>query len=176
MHLKPKAIWFTGLSGSGKTTQAKLLLSYLRARGVSTVLLDGDEIRSSTTSRLGFSKEDREINLKSIAQLTRKEIEEGKVVIVATISPFTKIREICKRVVGDNNFLEIYMKSSLSLCEGRDVKGLYRLAREGKILNFTGIDSPYEPPHNPDIILETERESEEETFSNLICSLDTISR
>jgi adenylyl-sulfate kinase len=152
---KPLLIWFTGLSGSGKSTMANLLESELHASGFKTYILDGDNIRHGLCSDLAFTEEDRIENIRRIGEVSRLFLDSGVIVLSAFVSPFAKDREQVQRLVGKENFVEVFVDCPLEVCEERDVKGLYKKAREGKIKNFTGISSPFEEPENPDVILKT---------------------
>lgn len=155
MKQKPVVIWFTGLSGSGKSTLANATETLLYQKGYKTFLLDGDNVRSGLNKDLGFSKEDRNENIRRIGEVAKLMLEAGIIVISAFISPFRKDREMIRQLVGEANFYEIFVNCPLEVCESRDVKGLYKKAREGQIKNFTGIDSPYEEPLNPFLSVKT---------------------
>lgn len=146
---QPKLLWFTGLSGSGKSTLANGTETRLHQLGFKTYLLDGDNIRSGLSQDLGFTDGDRIENMRRIGEVAKLMLDAGLVVVSAFISPFRKDREMISKMVGKQNFLEIYVNCPLEVCEKRDVKGLYKMAREGQIKNFTGIDSPYEAPEKP---------------------------
>ena len=161
-------LWFTGLSGSGKSTLANLVEKHLYDRGIHTYSLDGDNIRSGLNKNLTFTKEDREENLRRIAEVSNLFVDAGVVVIAAFISPLEKDRNLLRQIIGKDNFVEIFVNTSLQECEKRDVKGLYKKARAGKIQNFTGISAPYEKPKNPDIIVNTESSSLEESITKVI--------
>jgi adenylylsulfate kinase len=148
-------LWFTGLSGAGKSTIAEALQATLKQRGVLTFLLDGDIIRQGLCRDLGFSEADRNENIRRLAEVTRLFAECGVVALTAFISPLRAAREDARRIVGPERFLEIHVATDLRICEQRDVKGLYRQARAGAIPEFTGISSPYEPPENPALRLDT---------------------
>ncbi|OON96060.1 MAG: adenylyl-sulfate kinase [Candidatus Epulonipiscioides saccharophilum] len=163
----PKTIWFTGLSGSGKSTIANALEKMLALLGKHTMLLDGDNIRIGLNNNLGFSEVDRVENIRRIAEVSKLLNDAGIIVLVAAISPFARDRESAKKIIG-KDFIEIYVETSLEECERRDTKGLYKKAREGKIINFTGISSPYEIPSNPDFIANTQNDSIEEIVSNIL--------
>lgn len=156
MGQKPYTLWFTGLSGSGKSTLANEVEKNLYALGKYTMLLDGDNIRMGLNKNLGFKEKDRIENSRRVAEVAKLMNEAGLIVITAFISPFLQDREEAKKIIGDN-FIEIYVSTPLEECEKRDVKGLYKKAREGSIPNFTGISSPYEPPINPDITIDTSK-------------------
>lgn len=155
-------LWFTGLSGSGKSTLAKALEYRLFQHGIHTYGLDGDNVRTGLNSDLGFSLEDRQENIRRLGEVIKLFVDAGIVVTSAFISPLKQDRKRVQELLSPGDFIEIYVKCSLQVCEERDVKGLYQKAREGLITNFTGIDSPYEQPDNPSIIVDTERYSEEE--------------
>lgn len=152
-------IWFTGLSGSGKSTLANAVEVELYKKGISTYTLDGDNVRQGINKDLGFSPEDRTENVRRIAEISNLMIDAGIVTLAAFISPYFEDRENIKTIVGDDRFTEIYVNTSLEECERRDVKGLYKKAREGKITNMTGISAPYEPPVNPDLEIKTDHQS-----------------
>lgn len=148
-------IWFTGLSGSGKSTLANNLEKKLLSEGILTYILDGDNIRGGLNKDLDFTENGRVENIRRIGEVAKLMTDAGVVVLTAFISPFKEDRNTVRRLLNDGEFIEIYVKCDLSTCEERDVKGLYSKAREGKIKNFTGIDSPYEEPVNPEITVDT---------------------
>ena len=152
-------LWFTGLSGSGKSTLAHALEEKLFQKGCRTFVLDGDNVRHGLNSNLDFSEFDRTENIRRISEVSKLMLESGLIVMTAFISPFNKDRNEAKRLISNDDFIEIYCKASLETCEARDVKGLYKKARAGKIKNYTGIDSPYEVPENPDLIIDTDNET-----------------
>ncbi|MEP1034508.1 adenylyl-sulfate kinase [Ekhidna sp.] len=151
----PKLVWFTGLSGSGKSTLASGLEDYFFKKGTNTYILDGDNIRSGLNCDLDFSDESRKENIRRIAEVSKLFIDAGVLVFTAFISPFKEDRYSARKLVGEENFIEVYVDCPLEVCEKRDVKGLYKKAREGKIKYFTGITSPFEAPENPDIQIST---------------------
>jgi adenylylsulfate kinase len=165
------ALWFTGLSGSGKSTLANALHKKLFDEGVSSVVLDGDNTRLGINKDLTFSNEDRIENIRRVAEITKLFVQTGHVVITAFISPFKANRTAAKEIISDNDFVEVFIDSSIEKCEERDVKGLYRKARLGEIIDFTGISSPYETPKNADIILNTNDLSISESIELLIKQL-----
>jgi adenylylsulfate kinase len=149
-------VWFTGLSGSGKSTIANALEHKLHQEGIKTYVLDGDNIRLGINKDLSFSAEDRSENMRRIAEIAKLFIDAGVVVMGAFVSPYKKDRKSIEYVVGNNNFVEVFVNTSLEACELRDVKGLYAKARKGEIKDFTGINAPYEAPENPDIEVVTD--------------------
>lgn len=157
---KPSVVWLTGLSGAGKTTIAKILFNKLKQEGVSTMLLDGDELRELFGNQK-FDKESRVQHVKDIAKMASVLQKKGIIPIVSMISPYKQSRDECRAIVGADNFVEVYVNTSLEECESRDVKGLYKKARAGEIKQFTGIDDPYEPPTNPEIVINTENSTPE---------------
>ena len=168
-HLKQrsKAFWFTGLSGSGKSTLAIALEYRLFQEGYFAQVIDGDNVRTGLNAGLGFSDDDRVENIRRIAELTKLYVNSGVVVLNSFISPTLAIRAMAKRIIGEHDFVEIFVNTPLEVCERRDVKGLYAKARKGEIPNFTGIDAPYEPPVNPDIEIKTANRSVEATLDIL---------
>ena len=152
---KGLVLWFTGLSGSGKSTLANALNEYLHSKGLSTFVLDGDNIRHGLCNDLGFSDEDRMENIRRIGEVANLFMNAGIITITAFVSPFKKDREKVRKIIGSTDFIEIYCAANLDVCEARDTKGLYKKARLGEIKEFTGISSPYEIPLDPDITVET---------------------
>ncbi len=152
---KPLLIWFTGLSGSGKSTIANALEVALFKKEVHTFLLDGDNVRNGLNRDLNFSPEDRTENIRRIAEVSQLLMDAGLVVLASFVSPYRQDRENVKRTVGYGNFVEIFVNTPIEECERRDTKGLYAKARAGEIKNFTGVDAPYEPPMAPDVELNT---------------------
>jgi adenylyl-sulfate kinase len=165
-------IWFTGLSCAGKTTVSRRVAEELRKRGLKVEVLDGDVVRTNLSKGLGFSKEDRDTNIKRIGFVCNLLTRNGVVAIGAAISPYRKVREYNRREIGD--FVEVYCKCSLEVCIERDVKGLYKKALAGEISNYTGISDPYEEPLNPEVVLETDKESEGESVSKVIRKLEEL--
>ena len=151
----PKLIWFTGLSGSGKSTISDALEYMLFEKGFSTYSLDGDNIRFGLCKGLGFSLEDRTENIRRIAEVANLMLDAGLIVLASFISPLKSQRDLVREIVGEENFVEVYVSTPIEECEKRDVKGLYKKARDGEIENFTGISSKYEIPEKPDIIIDT---------------------
>ncbi|WP_304036728.1 adenylyl-sulfate kinase [Mesonia mobilis] len=166
-------IWFTGLSGSGKSTLANQVEVALHEQGLRTYVLDGDNIRRGLNTDLDFTPEGRKENLRRIAEAAKLFIDAGVVTLAAFISPLQKDREKIKQIVGKENFIEIYVKASVETCEKRDVKGLYQKARNGEIKNFTGISAPYEEPENPDVIVNSEKETIAESIQIIMDQIKT---
>jgi len=165
---KSTIIWFTGLSGSGKSSLAYALEDALHKSEIRTYVLDGDNIRQGLCSDLGFSRNDRTENIRRIGEVSKLMMESGSIVLVAFISPFQNDRRIARELVGIGDFIEVYCDSPLNICELRDSKGLYKKARSGEIPEFTGISSPYEIPDNPELILDTNSLSIDECLDKLI--------
>ena len=172
---KSVVIWFTGLSGSGKSTLAHSVEEILFSKGCRTYVLDGDNVRHGLTSSLGFSNEDRKENIRRIGEVTKLMMEAGLIILTAFISPFREDRIAVRNLISDGDFIEIYCKASLETCEARDLKGLYKRARLGEIKNYTGINSPYEIPDNPELIIDIDKESLEESVSKIVSFLQTKS-
>ncbi|MFL0802379.1 MAG: adenylyl-sulfate kinase [Agarilytica sp.] len=168
---KPTVIWFTGLSGSGKSTSADALEKALFAKGYCTYLLDGDNVRHGLCGDLGFSDRDRVENIRRVGEVAKLMVDSGQIVLSSFISPFRRERQMVRQMVGPGEFIEVYVNTSVDVCEQRDPKGLYKKARLGEIRNFTGIDSPYEEPDNPEIVLDTKSLSVEEVVDCLIQKL-----
>lgn len=167
LQQKPVILWFTGLSGSGKSTLANLLEQKLAAENKHTYLLDGDNVRHGLCGDLGFSAEDRVENIRRISEVSKLFVDAGTIVITAFISPFRADREFCRNLVEPQEFVEVFVDTPIEVCEQRDPKGLYKKARSGDIKDFTGIDSDYEAPNNPEIHLVYEDESAEDTVNRL---------
>ena len=161
-------MWFTGLSGSGKSTISNLVEQELFNQGVKTYTLDGDNIRKGINSDLTFSPADRTENIRRIAEITKLMVDAGLVVLASFVSPYKADRESVKKIVNNENFIEIYINTSVEECERRDVKGLYEKARKGEIKNMTGISAPYEAPENPDIEIKTEENTIEESVKKIV--------
>ena len=168
LNQRPATVWFTGLSGSGKTTLAFALEKRLVELRHPCVVLDGDNLRHGLSRDLGFSPEDRRENIRRVAEVARLMNDSGLVVITAFISPYREDRFMARRIVGEENFLEVYLDADLATCELRDKKGLYRLARQGRIAGFTGIGAPYEPPQSPNLALNTATQSPSESEARLL--------
>jgi adenylylsulfate kinase len=165
-------IWFTGLSGSGKSTVAHAVEEKLHLAGCRTFVFDGDNVRHGLCANLSFSKDDRHENIRRIGEMAKLFIQAGVIAMTAFISPFRADREGVRALVSENDFIEIYCDSSLEICEERDVKGLYKRARAGEIKNYTGISSPYEAPENPDLILDTAGDSVETNVEKVLNLLE----
>lgn len=161
-------VWFTGLSGSGKSTIAIALERELHKRGLLCRILDGDNIRSGINNNLGFSAEDRVENIRRIAEVSKLFIDTGVITIAAFISPNNELREMASTIIGKDNFLEIYVNTPIEECERRDVKGLYAKARKGEIKDFTGVSVPFEAPEHPALSLDTSVLSLEESVNKLL--------
>lgn len=168
--LKQKAIliWFTGLSGSGKSTLAVQLEAQLYAKGFATYLLDGDNVRTGLNKDLSFGDEGRIENIRRIGEVSKLMLDAGLIVLSAFISPFKTDRDQVKQIVGAENYVEVFVDTPLEICEQRDVKGLYKKARAGEVKNFTGIDSPYEQPEQPDVVIPTHHMSVDESLDLLL--------
>lgn len=165
---KSLLIWFTGLSGSGKSTISNLVELELHKLNILTFSLDGDNIRHGINKDLTFSENDRNENIRRIAEVSKLFINAGVVILAAFVSPYLRERKNIKNVVGSQNFVEVYINTSIEECERRDVKGLYKKARLGQIKNMTGIDAPYEPPLKPDIEIKTEKTNIEQSVKQIV--------
>jgi len=165
---KSVVIWFTGLSGSGKSTLAHSVEEELHKLGCRTFVLDGDNVRHGLSSNLTFSDDDRKENIRRIGEAAKLMMEAGVIAMTAFISPFREDRDNVRRLLSQEDFIEIFCNASLDLCESRDVKGLYKRARAGEIKNYTGIDSPYEAPNNPELVIDTDGETLEESATKVI--------
>ncbi len=165
---KAKVVWLTGLSGAGKTTIGATLEHELFKRGFLTQMLDGDNIRAGLNKNLAFGLEDRLENIRRIAEVSKLFLQAGVITINCFITPTEAMRQLAKDIVGPDDYIEVYVNAPLDVCETRDVKGLYEKARKGLIKNFTGIDSPFEPPKNPNIELRTDKISVEEAVEQLL--------
>lgn len=168
---KSKVLWLTGLSGTGKSTLAVHVERELHKLGVKTYILDGDNLRFGINCDLRFSAEDRKENIRRIAEISKLFVEAGIVMIVAAISPFNQDRQQARQKFAEGEFVEIFVKCSLEECERRDPKGLYKKARAGEITSFTGISSPYEEPLNPELIVESDKQSLEEMVQQVLTYL-----
>jgi bifunctional enzyme CysN/CysC len=168
---KPAVLWFTGLSGAGKSTIANVVEKKLAARGRHTFLLDGDNIRHGLNRDLGFTETDRIENIRRVGEVARLMTDAGLIVLTAFISPFRAERHMVRRMIPEGEFFEIFVDTPLSEAEKRDVKGLYAKARAGELKNFTGIDSPYEPPEKPEIHIDTTKLNADEAADLIVDAL-----
>lgn len=166
-------IWFTGLSGSGKSTLSEIIEARLKARGRNVEVLDGDIVRTHLSKGLGFSREDRDTNIKRIGFVCGLLTRNNVVCISAAIAPYREARAWARKEIG--NFVEVYVKCPIEVCRQRDVKGLYKLVDEGKIKNFTGVDDPYEEPEHPELVIETDKETVEESVGRIFAKLEELS-
>ncbi|MBW9258552.1 MAG: adenylyl-sulfate kinase [Candidatus Thiodiazotropha sp. (ex. Lucinisca nassula)] len=169
---RAKLLWFTGLSGSGKSTLAHALEERLHQRGCRTYVFDGDNVRHGLCNDLGFSVEDRTENIRRIGEMSKLFVDAGVIALTAFISPIREDRNKARELFSEGDFIEVYIKASIETCESRDVKGLYKKAREGIIKNFTGISSPYEAPENPEIVVDTENREVDECVDSLLAALE----
>lgn len=169
---KSAVIWFTGLPSSGKSTLARTLEERLFRRGVSTFVIDGDNVRTGLNKDLGFSAGDREENIRRIGEVAKLFVEAGIIVMTAFISPYRKDRAFVRSLVNEEEFIEVYVKCSLEVCEQRDVKGHYKMARQGIIKHFTGVDDPYEEPGYAEQVIETDKMSVNESVREVIRYLE----
>jgi adenylylsulfate kinase len=166
-------LWFTGLSGSGKSTLAHALEEKLFQKGCRTFVLDGDNVRHGLNFNLDFSEAGRTENIRRISEVSKLMLESGLIVMTAFISPINKDRIEARKLISNDDFIEIYCKASLETCETRDVKGLYKRARAGEIKNYTGIDSPYEVPENPELTIDTDNQSLDGSVSTILKFLES---
>lgn len=170
MEHKGFTLWFTGLSGAGKSTLAGRVAEELRRRGIKVEILDGDEVRTNLSKGLGFSKEDRDTNIKRIGYVCKLLTRHGVVAISAAISPYREVRDHNREQIG--SFVEVYVKCSIEALTRRDVKGLYKKALAGEVKNFTGVSDPYEPPLTPEVTVDTERQREAESLRAILDYLE----
>ena len=170
--LKGVTVWFTGLPSSGKSTIARILERHFKKWDLKVELLDGDVVRTNLSKGLGFSKEDRDANIKRIGFVCHLLSRNDVIAIASTISPYREIRDYNRRMIG--NFVEVYVKTSVEECERRDVKGLYKKARAGEIKGFTGVDDPYEEPLNPEVVCDTEDETPDESAEKVVRRLEDL--
>jgi len=168
LRQRGKVLWFTGLSGSGKSTIARGVEERLHAEGFFAVVLDGDNVRTGINNNLGFSDEDRKENIRRIAEVAKLFASNGVITICSFVSPTEEIRNLAKSIVGQNDFLEIFVNTPIEECERRDVKGLYAKARKGEIKDFTGINAPFEEPKSPDLEIQTKNKSIEESVNEVL--------
>jgi adenylylsulfate kinase len=172
MKQRGVTVWFTGLSGSGKSTIARALEAKLREQGYGLEVLDGDIVRTNLTKGLGFSREDRDENIRRIGFVAHLLTRNGVIVLVSAISPYREVRDEVRDRIDD--FVEVYVDAPLDVCESRDVKGLYKRARAGEIKQFTGIDDPYEAPLTPEVHCHTDQETLEESVAKVMAQLETL--
>ena len=170
----PKTIWLTGLSGSGKSTLINEMDKRLFEQRKKTMVLDGDNVRMGLNGDLGFRKEDREENIRRVAEVAKLMNDAGIIVLTSFISPFEADRQKAREIIGEDSFIEIYVSTPLEECEKRDVKGLYKKARQGKITDFSGISSPYEVPRNSDIVIDTSGKKIEDCVDEIMEQLSAI--
>ncbi|WP_077328358.1 adenylyl-sulfate kinase [Virgibacillus siamensis] len=168
---KSAVIWFTGLSGSGKSTVSVELEKELHAQGVRTYRLDGDNVRHGLNKNLGFSPEDRKENIRRIGEVSKLMVDAGLFTLTAFISPYREDRDDVRELLEDGEFIEVFVNASVETCESRDPKGLYKKARAGEIKGFTGIDAPYEEPKNPEVTVDTDKQSLEESVQQIVAYL-----
>lgn len=172
MSNKGFTVWFTGLSGAGKSTLSEAIEERLKARGRNIEILDGDIVRTHLSKGLGFSREDRDTNIKRIAFVCGLLTRNGIICISAAIAPYREARQWARQEIG--NFVEVYVKCPIEVCRQRDVKGLYKLVDEGKITGFTGVDDPYEEPEHPELVVETNKETIEESVGRIFAKLEEL--
>jgi len=172
MGQRPCVIWFTGLSGAGKSTIANAVEKRLHALARHTYLLDGDNVRHGLNKDLGFTDADRVENIRRVAEVARLMVDAGLVVLVSFISPFRSERRMARALVGEGEFIEVFVDTPLDVAESRDPKGLYRKARRGELKNFTGVDSPYEVPEHPELRLDTTRLTADQCAETLLGYLE----
>ena len=165
-------IWFTGLSGSGKSTLSEVIEQHMKALGRNVEVLDGDIVRTHLSKGLGFSREDRDTNIKRIGFVCNLLTRNGVICISAAIAPYRDARDWARKEIG--NFVEVYVRCPIDVCRQRDVKGLYKLVDEGKLKNFTGVDDPYEEPLHPELIVETDKETVEESVARIFAKLTQL--
>jgi len=168
---QPVILWFTGFSGAGKSTLAHAVEKSLFNLGCRTFVVDGDNVRHGLCADLGFTTHDRQENIRRIGELSKLFLDAGMITLTAFISPFRADRERVRKLVKDSEFIEIYCNADLAVCEQRDIKGLYKKARSGEIADFTGISSPYEPPQNPELVINTATETLENSVSTVLAYL-----
>jgi len=174
--IEPFVIWLTGLSGAGKTTIANLVTQEISSIASQPYILDGDILRNGLNSDLGFSHEDRGENIRRISEVAKILVDAGTITVVSAISPFISDRDRARSLFVDNQFIEIFVDTSLDVCKQRDNKGLYKRALSGEIEDFTGISSPYEAPKNPELVLKTEGKTPQETLFDLMAYLKNVKR
>lgn len=168
LNQRPKLIWFTGLSGSGKSTLSNELEKILHKKGFFVYSLDGDNVRLGLCKNLSFSNEDRTENIRRVAEMSKLMLDAGLIVIASFISPLKSHRQLVKEIVGEENFIEIYIATPIEICEKRDVKGLYKQARTGQIKHFTGVSAKYEKPEQPTITIDTSKCNIENSVEKIV--------
>jgi sulfate adenylyltransferase len=170
-HEQGFCVWFTGLSGAGKSATAEALTSLLLERGRQITVLDGDVVRTHLSKGLGFSREDRDTNIHRIGFVAAEIARHGGAVVCAAVSPYRAARNQCRTMVGSDRFIEVFVDTPIEVCEQRDIKGLYAKARRGEVKGFTGVDDPYEPPHSAELVLDTVKQSVEENARRILGQL-----
>lgn len=165
-------VWLTGLPGAGKTTVARILEKRIHEKGSRIEVLDGDEVRKNLSPELGFSKQDRETHAKRVVYISKLLSRNGVITVVSLISPYREFRNSARDIIG-NGFIEVWVKASSETCKQRDPKGLYKKAAQGQVANMTGVQDPYEPPTNPELVLETEKESPEQSADKVTRFLES---
>jgi sulfate adenylyltransferase len=170
-HEQGFCVWFTGLSGAGKSATAEALTSLLLERGRQITVLDGDVVRTHLSKGLGFSREDRDTNIHRIGFVAAEIARHGGAVVCAAVSPYRAARNRCRTMVGSDRFIEVFVDTPIEVCEQRDIKGLYAKARRGEVKGFTGVDDPYEPPHSAELVLDTVKQSVEENARRILGQL-----
>lgn len=169
-----RVLWFTGLSGSGKSTVARVVEEKLHRQGRHTVLLDGDNVRTGINRNLGFSEADRTENIRRIAEVAKLFVQNGSIVLCSFVSPTEDLRVLARDIIGKEDFIEVFVHCPLEVCEARDVKGLYAKARRGEIPDFTGISAPFEAPKQPELVIHTHRDSPEACVQQVLDNLHPI--
>ena len=170
--MQAAAVWLTGIPGSGKTTMSNLLKEYLQKKSIPVIILDGDEIRKTVSKDLGFSPQDRKEHNRRVIEITKLLVKNNFTVIIPLISPYKETRDLARKEIP--NFVEVYVKASLDTCIKRDPKGLYKKAQKGEITNLTGLQSPYEEPQNPEVILDTEKNSPQQCLDIITSKLQQL--
>jgi sulfate adenylyltransferase len=168
VYSKGICVWFTGLSGSGKSTTARALNALLEEQGRRVTFLDGDEVRAFLSKGLGFSKDDRNTHVRRMAFVASEVVKHGGLVVCAAISPYRSTRSDCRRMLGHGHFVEVFVDTPLEVCEARDPKGLYAKARRGELAGLTGVDAPYEPPLSADLVIDTLRHGPGENAATIL--------
>ncbi len=169
---RPAVVWFTGLPSSGKSTLAHKLEEELFRRGVRTFVIDGDNVRTGLNKDLGFTAEDRQENIRRVGEVAKLFVEAGMIVMTAFISPYRKDRKFVRSLVNEDEFIEVYVKCPLGVCEQRDLKGHYKMARQGIIKHFTGVDDPYEEPEHPERTIETDKTTIDKSVERIVGYLE----